>query len=257
MANPEAVIIASVNKNRAHLLERSLRTWDNAIKQSGLNVEVAVFSEGWDATHIVNEALHYDAGFITAHGEPSGSHIFGYNFMLDRCTAEKYIFTHGEMLFSSTAIRAAYDAATKDRFVSFKIAWLGEFTTYNLENYDWFPPEKIEALQALYDDDPKTKSQFYLNTDVRAPKAWETTATWCMEHETLQKLRPFPDFKSWGADDLYFATARKQLGIDTYTLDDPILFHQNHERENGGTWEEITGRAVKALNQRFGIWEGA
>lgn len=248
----QLIIVASVNVNRAHLLARSLRTWDADIQNSGLNVGIRIFSEGWDANHICLDTLKHCKDWIVYTGDQSGSHIRGYNHILENNVAEKYLFTHGEILFSSNALINAYNAAQSGIYVSFKIAWLGEFTTTNLENYDWFPPENIEQLQLHIKDDDKLKTSFYFNTDVREPKTWETTTTWCMEHGTLQMLRPFPDFRSWGADDLYFATARKQLGIDTFTLNDPILFHQYHPREEGPkTWKEITDMAIEALNKRF------
>lgn len=244
----DIAIIASALPVRAPLLERSLHTWDKSAKASGLNYQICVFSEDWDATSLCWRYENCRCAF----GEKSGSHIRGYNHWLDHVNAKVYLFTHPDLLFPLDTVLTAYTNAVPNRFVGFKCYWVPEDVTADLDLFPWQSPEELENYPALY---PAQYSAdhgiWYWNGDVRAKTEWHTTTTWAMECETLQKLLPFPDFKTQGPDDPYFAGARMRLGIEDYCAMNPILFHQWHPQ----SWNQDTAEAIRLateeLNRRF------
>jgi hypothetical protein len=80
----------------------------------------------------------------------------------------------------------------------------------------------------------------------------QSTTTWAMNYDTVQKLRPFPDFGMWGPDDPYFHAARDKAGIQNFTEREVIVFHQAHHRRPGpASWDIINGAARKMIDERL------
>lgn len=246
----DVAIICSVIPQRHSLLVRSIETWQRSIQASGLNALIYIWSEGCPTIDVYSKVyknrLHI--GEVTGQLELSGSHVKGYDYWLDQIQAKVYLLTHPELLFPSSTVRVAYETAQPNTFAAFKCFWLPQYVTENLETYDWQHPETLEQCEDIYKNDPQEKGPFYWNKDIRGITAWHSTTTYAMEHETLKKMLPFPDFGSWGADDPWHLLKRKELGIKTVTIMEPILMHQYHPTLQTLSIEEIVQQAKDRFN---------
>lgn len=251
----DLAIIASAIPARKELLKRSIMTWGNSIADSGLDAKVYLYLEDmteWDDFYYRDYLADGYLGDIKI-ARKSGSHITGYNFWLDHIKADKYLFTHPDLLFPSETVKVAYELSIPNRFVAFKVFWMSEEMTDEIERYNWRKPETLEEEKALFPlHFSDNHGDFYWNSDVRAKTEWHSTTTWAMDHDTLAKLRPIPDFKMQGPDDPYLYAARMRLKINDYCVMNPILFHQHHPQ----TWDQNMPLAIelatKALVERFG-----
>lgn len=240
----DLAIIASAIPARAPLMPRAFYTWRQSIEHSDLNVAIRIQSEGFDATPIAVQELNgLDWQVHTA--EPSGSHMAGYNYWLERTPAKVYLFTHPEILFPASTVITAMTQIKPNRYVAFKILWLSKDMTERLDDYDWQQPERLERCEELYILDSLTHGHFYRNGGVRDIKVWESTTTWAMDADTLAKITPFVDFGHQGADDPFQAGARQIAGIKNHTVQDPLLFHQYHP----STWDGDSELAVKEASE--------
>lgn len=252
MTKLDVAIIASAIPARKKLLERSLYTWYLSMLKSGLDAKVYLYLEdksGWSDFHSGNYVPDAFYGDIKL-ADRSGSHIAGYNYWIEdqKVDADVYLFTHPDLLFPSETVKVAHDLAIPDRFVGFKVFWIPEKMTDELDKYNWKQPETLEKEKDLF---PLNYSDghgdFYWNSDVRLKTEWHSTTTWSMKKETLAKLRPFPDFKMQGPDDGYFYAARRILGIEDYCVMNPVLFHQHHPQ----TWDQDSQLANKLAGEEI------
>lgn len=244
----DIAIICSTFPARKELLRKSLETWTCSISSSKLNTEIFIYENG------MNHEYNKEFPGISFHAVPelSGSHITGYNYWLDRIEADKYIFTHPDLLFPKDTVQVAYETAKDNVFAAFKVFWMPQQMTEEIEKYDWKHPETLEKeidLYPLFDDG---HGEFYWNGDVRSKTEWHATTTWAMNHKTLQKLRPLEDFGEQGPDDPWNFGARSRLMIEDVCVMDPILFHQWHPQTWDGRAGHAVNRATQALNRRFG-----
>ena len=249
----DVAIIASIVPERFELMRRSLVTWQNSIRAAGLapgvQAQIYLYVEGATLQEVFEHRPMAVECQVNATLERSGSHIAGYNFWLDRVEAKTYLLTHSEMLFPETTVKVAVETVKPDVFASFKTFWLPQYVTENLDAYNWQQPETLEQNDDIYRLDPKQKGEFYWNTEVRGTKVYESTTTYAMEHDTLQKMLPFPDFGVWGPDDPWHLRKRRELGIKTVTVMEPILFHQDHARLETLSQKELTDLAKKSLGE--------
>jgi hypothetical protein len=249
----DLALIVSAHPSRVKLMARSLKTWALAADAVPLNVAIRVYSDGWDATELVNNKLRGFDYKVKDTVEPSGSHIEGWNYWVEHEEANVYLFTHPEILFPSTTLNVAVREACPDIFVAFKVFWMTQQLTNTLEDYPWRTPEQLEVAEALYYPiDPSDKGSFYYNSDVRRNTQWESTTTWAVDREAAHKLFPFPDLHHQGYDDPLMAGLRKQLGIRTRVVMEPILFHQYHDPLWDGNAALAVQEATEELEKRFG-----
>ena len=87
---------------------------------------------------------------------------------------------------------------------------------------------------------------YYFDRKVRDVTPWESTTTHAYNAETIKQIYPMPEFNIWGPDDPYLLNFRYLKGISNCTVNDPILFHQDHDRENEN-WEEINKKVDAAM----------
>lgn len=248
----DVAIIASVLPARFELLERSLITWQTAIRQSGLDAHIYLYIEG---ASIAEAKKHIPVGtsISMAGGEErSGSHIKGWNYFQHQVDAKVYLFTHGEIMFPRDTISVAFANAQDDVFVAFKALWLPKFVTDTLNAYNWKNPEVLERERLVYDLDDNAHGSPYENSNVRNLACNESTTTFAYTANTAKRVFPVPDFGVQGADDPYHAGARIRLGIRNYTVMDVILVHQWHPSTWDGNQSLAVEDASKALNERFG-----
>jgi hypothetical protein len=225
----DLALIVSTIPDRQHLLNRSLHTWKRAAETlSMLSIGIFVHSEGYDATEDMRTILTDSLEWECNSSEISGSHIRGYNHFTAKIEADTYLFSHPEILFPETTMLVAIVASRNNVYAPFKVFWIPEHMTANLNNYPWDRPEYLEHEPHLYQLDLQEKGAYYWNRDTRGKDDWESTTTWAMNRPTLQKLLPFKDFGEWGPDDMHQLSLRKQLGIETRVISNPILFHQWH-----------------------------
>ena len=222
-----AVVVSTI-ASRKSLFERSLKTWRASIVHAGIDAHVCIYAEGWNPQEIVREALG-DIPFTIRTAHLSGSHIPGYNFFIKSQRAERYLFTHPEILFPAATVAQAAQVEPNE-FMAFKAFWLPRWMTENLDRYEWQQPETLEQEEDLYTFDASEKGEFYANRGIRAIQSWEASTTWAIDHATLQRMKPpFPDFREWGPDVVFLVGLRVRLGIRDRTVQDPILFHQWHQ----------------------------
>ena len=246
----DIAIICSTFPARNNLLYRSLKTWQRSISNSDLLCSINVYSQ--------NEP---EIGYMGHLGENiwfhnenqlSGSHITGYNYWMKRVEAKTYIFTHPDLLFPLDTVKVAFETAQDDIFAAFKVFWMPQQMTEEIEKYDWKNPETLEKELALYPKFDDGHGEFYWNGDVRAKTEWHSTTTWAMNHKTVQKLLPFEDFHEQGPDDPWMMGARMRTGIEDVCIMNPILMHQWHPQTWDGRAGHAVGEATKALRRRFG-----
>jgi hypothetical protein len=247
----DVALICSVIPERFPLLRRSITTWQKSIRASGLDASICLYIEDDDLAEVLHH-IPSEVPFNIQRGDKSGSHIAGYNWWQENMEAKVYLLTHGEILYPRDTIATAFANATNDTYVAFKVFWLGQQFTSELDAYNWRSPESLEKVNLLYTDDPRTHGSFYDNEGVRNIACWESSTTYAINAQTAAKLYPLPDFKAQGADDPYQAGARQRLGIKNYTVMDPILFHQWHPNSWFGSPEDAVQKAQQALLQRFG-----
>lgn len=255
----DVAIIASIIPERFPLLRRSLVTWQQSIQTSGLKADIFLYVNGAP----LNEVLPYlpcgSCIQIEGQVERTGSHIFGYNYWYQAVKAKVYLFTHGEILFPTTTIRTAFEAATDDVFAAFKVFWLPQHMTDHLDDYDWQQPERLEQCEDIYRRDPKEKGEFYWNKDVRSRTDWQSTTTFAYNRATAAKIFPFPDLGHQGFDDPAHAGFRQVLGIRNHTVMEPILAHQWHPQTWNGDADKAVEEAVVLINElqeRLGLGIG-
>jgi hypothetical protein len=242
----QLAIIASAIESRKLLLHRAIQTWLNDALNSSIHVTIRIFSEGWDATELCQQYLSNCIDWQVQSGEPSGSHIAGYNYWWRHTLAEKYLFTHPEILFPAGTLKTATQIES-NTFGAFKVFWMPQHMTENIEMYPWKSPELLECYDDLYTHDPKQHSIDYWNRDIRSITQWLSTTTHVMDKDTTHKLYTLPDFHVYGPDDGFQLVKRHQLKIREMTIMDPILFHQWHPSLQSLHPEEISRLAETAL----------
>ncbi len=248
---PQVAIICSAIPARFKSLIRSVITWQESIKRSGLNAAIYVWVDGDDG-HGLSPILRYPNVHMVCNVTKSGSHILGYNYWYKAIQADAYIFTHPDMLFPWDTVKVAHEyARVDDVFVAFKCFWMSQNMTENIERYTWEKPETLEHVQALYDDDEFAKGTFYSNATVKNIKVWESSTTFAVNNRTAAKMFPLPDFAEQGPDDPFQAGLRTQLGIKNHTVMKPILMHQWHPNTWNGTSEDAVAKAQKVLIERL------
>lgn len=241
-----AVICSSIEA-RKPLLERSLQTWMWDAEQSGLSVAIRVYCNGYEQSfdHPIPEnvdlQIQYDPML-------SGSHITGYNFWWERTEAKVYCFTHPDLLYQKGTIRAMYDHAKPNTFVSFPVLWLPPYVTENIDNYPWQTPEQFEFIEDVYRLDPQYKGERYWNVNLHVNEPYRSTTNYAMEAETLKKIFPFPDMHEQGSDDVYHLILRNDLGIKDYTIKRHIIAHQYHPQTWSGDTQRACDQAVELLH---------
>ncbi len=249
----DVAIIASVIPERHELFLRSLETWQRSIEFSGLNCSINIWSEGCPSIELFSK-IHRNRPNIFVYGDSNrtGSQIAGYNFWYHQVDAKVYIFTHPDLLFPENTVLTAFAQAKHDTFVAFKAFWMSSIMTRNIMYHDWNHPERLEMDDVLYFTDELLKGDFYANKNVRDIKNWESSTTYAIDFSTAARLFPLPDFGDYGIDDPYQVAARQRLGIKTYTVMDPILFHQYHPQLKRVSDDEMIAAATLALTERFG-----
>lgn len=245
----DIAILASTIHDRQPLLDRSIRTWVDDIAASGLNAAVRIFGDGCGplSPTVAQMASRCDVKTY-ATLRPSGSNYLGYNTMLSECEADVYIFTHPEVMFPAGTLATAYENATDDVWVGFKVYWLPLHMTAHLDDYDF---GHLVDYDDLYRRDPKEKGPFYWNVNVPDIETWESNTTYAMNAATTARLFPMPLFGKWGPDDPYQAWMRTALGISTTTIAQPILYHQWHPATEHPTDEAIVAEASAAVKERM------
>lgn len=172
------------------------------------------------------------------------------------------MFSHPEMLMPRITFRTAYESVKPNRFVSFRVFWIPKQMTENIEQYPWDTPRYLESYEELYwksgtrewkaaNPFPGSWNPLEHNRE-RRTTTWESTATWAMDWNTLQRIVPFPEFHTWGTDDPYQKAVRDQEGIELYNPPDPMIFHQHHPflpRAKHG-WADVNRIVSKALRER-------
>lgn len=256
----DVAIICSVIPERFHLFQRSVYTWRESIRESGLRGEIFAWLDDFGGVQGVNYPTPVAANLpilqnltLTATQHKSGSHITGYNDGYERVQyrggAKTFIFTHPEMLFPGDTVRVAHEQAQDDVFVAFKCFWLSPDMTNRLSEFSWYTPEELEKESMLFELDGLTKGSFYANRTARNIKVWQSTTTFAYNGKTAARVFPFPDLHHQGYDDPLHAGLRDIFGIRNYTVQDPMLFHQWHPNTWTGTGEEAVAEATQLLNE--------
>lgn len=253
---PQVAIICSVIPARYALLNRSVQTWQQSIRRSGLNAAIYIWNEGGQGDEITHLLRYQNVHIVNQLGF-SGSHIPAYNYWHKAVQADTYIFTHPDLLFPWNTVMEAHKHSKDDTFVAFKSYFMPPDMTRDLDQYDWKNPEYLERVPELYNDDDYAHGTFYCNRGIKAIQTWESSTTYSVNMQTSKRMFPLPDFGHQGADDPYQAGLRLKLGIKNYTVMNPILFHQWHPNTWHGTPQEaqdtMRGRncAVKPTGRKF------
>jgi hypothetical protein len=230
----DVAVLATTIEEREELLQRSYISWMEDADSSGLEVAIAVCSEGFEWS-----------GSVKSFPDRSGSNYRGYNWMVENIDADVYIFTHPEILFPQGTIKRAYDTVISGkRWAGFKVYWVPEKMTSHLDDFQiadmWKEPE-------LYVSDKREKGEPYWNSNVPDMSEWNANTTYAMSEKTTSLLFPMPLFGCWGPDDPYQAAKRVSLGIETVCVMDPILYHQWHPSCGHPDNTEIMDKVMVAL----------
>lgn len=224
-------ILATTILDRAHLLARSLPTWEADLAASGLTGRVCLASEGF-----------HDSRADCSWQDLSGSNYRGYNALVESVDAEVYIFTHPEVMFAPGTVLEAYERAREGVWAGFRVYWLPAHMTRHLDDYA--PP--LEAHDDLYRHDPNDHGPFYWNVNVPAITDWQSNTTYALSKATAGAFFPMPLFGHWGPDDPYQAHVRAHKGIPCVTCES-ILYHQWHPASEHPSDEQICREASEAL----------
>lgn len=244
----DLAIICSSFPAREHLLKRSLTTWIESMKHSGLNCSAYIYNNGISELEIFNpNPLQFKEYSIYCTEGQSGSHIAGYNYWMERVEAKKYLFTHPDILFPLETVRVAYEAAQPNTFAAFKVFWMPQVMTQEIEKYDWRHPEELETEVELYPKYSNEHGDFYWNGDVRSKTEWHSTTTFCIDSELAHMIYPMPDLSIQGYDDPLHHMIRSNSHVNDVCIMNPVLMHQWHEQ----SWNQDVGLAVTQAREMF------
>lgn len=247
----DVAIICSSIENRRPLLKRSLETWQRSLDHSGLKGIFCVSAEGYNASDLLTD---YHSDYHQT-DRPSGNCTREFNYWIHTVKAKVYILTGPEVLLPLTAVLAAYSSCKLKRYVNFKMFYIPDHVTAHLEDYPWRTPEVLETINDCYEKVETGLARDYdWNNKLRTMTTWESNATSAMDRATLDLIGSFQEFNIWGMDDPFHSLVRRHLGIETCTLQDPLVFHQEHPRIRDGGWISWDDHSQKIL-AAFEIWK--
>lgn len=247
---------------RTSLLSRSLETWIRSAQLGNPDGHTEIMIGVDEASRVrgVMRQLHISASFsylnysisiFPVNKQASGSHTRGYNKAVSLSRGDILIFTHPEIMFERQTVAEAMTC--RSEYLTYKPLWIPRQMQHNIEAYPWHSPESLYTIRDLYVPSypPEESTQLTgkpSNRQMLVMDTWESTTTFALSRNNVDRIGPFPEFDDWGPDDPWHAAKRQQLGIVT-NVANRYVYHQWHPRPKIGSLreEEMVQLAVDHL----------